>query len=530
MPDGRPLIGVAQANVRREGASAACEGCHRRSGYGISEGALQIRSITGPALFGEQAARPLDAAAVPPIARPVPVDSTDASRAAAASLRNARLAAFTGTRQRPPYDDASLARALRNGIDVTGREMDPGMPRYALDDGEMSALVAYLRTLSAQSAPGITEEQVHFATVIQPGVDATKRRAMLDILQSYIEDRNAGLRAEARRERAGLVRLGRTYREWVLHVWDLSGGSDTWGGQLEALYTRQPVFALIGGLGNTSWLPIHEFSERFKVPCVLPQTELPVVENFGYYTVYLSKGITLEAKALAKFLEVQDEPGTVIQVFRRGEPGAVAADAFRKEWKDLAGRDLQERVLEASPLKSFWQALATESPRATLILWLSPPDLAETQALTGPGSQVRAIYLSSTLTEGTRTDLAAGGDDRVRWVYPQDLPQTRETRLRPVKVWLQSKGIAPGDEKVQMNAYLAVTVTTAVMSHGMDAFSREFLLERIEHRMGNAYETSIYPHPTLGPGQRYASKGAYIVQAGGPDDRQLKALSAWIVP
>ena len=43
------------------------------------------------------------------------------------------------------------------------------------------------------------------------------------LLQKYFEDRNRGLRSEVRREQAGQVRLGRTYREWVLHVWDLNG-------------------------------------------------------------------------------------------------------------------------------------------------------------------------------------------------------------------------------------------------------------------------------------------------------------------
>ena len=81
-----------------------------------------------------------------------------------------------------------------------------------------------------------------------------------------------------------------------------------------------------------------------------------------------------------------------------------------------------------------------------------------------------------------------------------------------------------------MNAYLAATVTGMLVTHSKDTYSREFLLERMEHRLGTALELSIYPHLSLGPGQRYASKGSYIVAVDGADDRQLTPVSDWIVP
>ena len=78
---------------------------------------------------------------------------------------------FAGSRPRPAYDDASLARSIREGIDVTGRVMDAAMPRYALDAAALASLTAYLKTLSATASPGVTGAAVHFATVIQPGTD-----------------------------------------------------------------------------------------------------------------------------------------------------------------------------------------------------------------------------------------------------------------------------------------------------------------------------------------------------------------------
>ena len=164
------------------------------------------------------------------------------------------------------------------------------------------------------------------------------------------------------------------------------------------------------------------------------------------------------------------------------------------------------------------------------MLWLPPKDLVDAEVLVEPGSQVKAVYLSSTMQPEKRKGLAAESDGRVRLIYPLDLPQAREARLVTVKQWLRKKGIALADEKLQMNAYLAVSVTGEVVAHSMDTLSRDFLLERLEHMVGNSFVPTIYPRLSLGPGQRFASKGSYITQVGGAEDRQLSPVSDWIVP
>jgi hypothetical protein len=532
LPSGEPLRGVGEAEVTLAGEQAACVTCHRRSGYGSSEGPIEVRSISGPALFGDRVAPIAPGSVVAPVAAvdDAGLSPAEAARARARLLLGVRAAQFAGTRQRPPYDDATLARAIREGIDVTGRRMNPSMPRYALEPAALEALTAYLKTLSARVSPGVTADMVHFATVIQPGTDPGQRRALLEVLHAFVKDRNLGLRDQVRRERGGSNRLGRKYRDWVLHAWDLNGPSDTWAAQLEAHYRAQPVFALVSGLGNASWRPIHDFSERFEIPCIFPQTDVPVLAERDFYTVYLSRGMTLEAQALTRFLLDTDERGPVIQVYRRSEASAAGADAFRAAWTARGGAAPTDIVLDEDPGEAFWQQLARKAAGATLVLWLPSPDLEHAQALTGTGSQVKAVYLSSSLVAGPRSGLAADATGRVRLVYPQDPPALRDARLAVVKRWLRNNGIAPADEQVQMNAYLAATVTGMLMTHSQDTYSREFLLERMEHRLGTALELSIYPHLSLGPGQRYASKGSYIVAVRGADDRQLTPVSDWIVP
>jgi hypothetical protein len=537
LPSGQALQGVGPAGVVLSGRQAACATCHRRSGYGSSEGPIEVRSITGAALFGGGATAGegfrSTAAAAQLSARQMAAttrSSGELARANAMALRAARLSAFAGAKPRPDYDEATLARAIREGVDVTGQVLNVAMPRYALAPSDQEALAAYLRTLSIRFSPGVDDDAVHFATVIQPGTDPQQRRALVEVLESYLQGRNAAQRSEIRREETGVVRLRRNYREWVLHVWDLSGPSDTWTRQLEAYNARQPVFAIVSGLGDASWRPIHEFSERFELPCIFPQVELPVLDGPGYYTVYLHRGLALQAQALARYLQDTGFAGTVLQVHAGDEAGRTAADALRRAWPQDRTASLSERVVRHDPTEDDWRQIAREAGDGVVVVWLPARQLGGAQLLTGAGSRIQAIYLSASSGTPARAQNLVDPGGRVRMIFPQDLPSVREARLELARRWLQSKRIAPADETVQLNGYLAATVVGLIVSHSADTYSRDFLIERLEHRLGTANEISLYPNLSLGPGQRYASKGSYIVQISGADARSWTALSDWIVP
>ncbi len=47
----------------------------------------------------------------------------------------------------PPYTEATLRRAITQGVDAGNEPLDPLMPRWQLTDDEWEALLAYLKTL-----------------------------------------------------------------------------------------------------------------------------------------------------------------------------------------------------------------------------------------------------------------------------------------------------------------------------------------------------------------------------------------------
>jgi hypothetical protein len=52
----------------------------------------------------------------------------------------------------------------------------------------------------------------------------------------------------------------------------------------------------------------------------------------------------------------------------------------------------------------------------------------------------------------------------------------------------------------------------------------------MEDMIGLRIVTGYYPHLSLGPGRRFASKGGYIVRFATAGSKQLVADSEWMVP
>ena len=500
---GKPVRATVQKDVVLKGADAACVKCHRRSGLGGSEGQNTIRPIAGRLLFS------------PP--------QTTGRREPAG-----------GAAVRPTYTRATLARALREGIDPAGRVLDALMPRYDLSDEDIAQLQVYLDGLSATTAPGVSDREIHFSTIVTPDASSKKRSALLDVMQGFFRDKNGGTRKETRRREVGTEQMYRAFRTWVLHVWELKGAPETWGAQLEAYYRKQPVFAVIGGIGGGSWQPVHAFCEAFEVPCVFPDVDYPDVSGTGYYPIYFSRGVTLEAEVLAKHLLETDsssKSGTVVQIYRDHALGRLPAQALRAALQGKGEKTIIDYPLAAAsrmPAESLTKLAGKESP-SVLVVWLDSAELEALEWADSPPAGLSAIYVSASLSPMRPPNLPENWRSKLHMVYPFELPVTREQRLTRLNAWLRARNIPLGDERTQANAFFAATITGDAVSHLGENFSRDYFIERIEQMTQTSLSPSFYPRLSLGPGQRFASKGGYVVRFPDGAGGAPVALSDWLI-
>lgn len=522
LPGGGPVRATVQGDIEVEGTQFNCATCHRRSGFGSSEGAAFVPPVTNSFLYREKYPR-----------------GAELYRRLFQEVQPRRFRArVRDPRTRPAYTNETLVAALTEGLDPTGRELDPLMPRYRLSNDDAGHLIAYLKSLASSPVPGVSRSAIHFATVVTEGVEPEKRRAMLDVMDAYLRWKNADTRRLLRRPvRAESYQedFYGTYREWVLHVWELKGPAETWPAQLDALYRQQPVFALLGGIGEGDWQPVHDFCERSEVPCLFPQTALPVVSHEGAYNLYLTKGLTVEAEALARHLRGGAGAAgatRIVQVYRNKGGGLVLARAFGRELRARGSSDVRERVIRGAQklTPDFWKNVLEGERPSALVLWLGDEDLETLDSAQTSMATVRQIYLSYGLLKESPPRSLKSLRDKVYLTYPYALPQAETPHVYRVRAWLRSRGAKALHERIQLNTYFVLAVADHSLMKLAGNFSRDYFVETIEHETESALNPGVFPRLSLGPGQRFASKGSYIVKLSDGAQGGLEPASGWIIP
>jgi len=507
---GAQLVGTRDDGLVATGVDAACVSCHQRSGLGSVEGRLSVPPITGNYLFHSR-----------------DHDGSVSSLPYVESLHG----------NRDPYDDAKLARAIREGLDSQGRPLGYLMPRFALGDADTAALIAYLKELDVRQVPGVTDTLLHFATVITPDADPVKRAGMLDVLEHFVAEKNSfPFKPSPRMWTSGKTQYSKSMymanRHWELHVWELTGPAATWRAQLDRHLATEPVYAVLSGLAGSNWSPVHEFCEQQGIPCLFPNVESPVVAERDFYPLYFSKGVLLEAQLVARTLLGDGHPAArvVEQVYRAGDSGEAAARALTAQ---LAGRGVtvHATVLPAGAagravtLALRKAAMAEDERGRALVLWLRPADLA---TLADVPAVPETVYISGLMGGLEKTSLPAAWREHTLATYPFDPPDRRGVRAQYALGWFAFRRIQLVAPEVQADTFLACSLLADVLNRMADNFARPFLVEQLQSMLEHRLITGNYPRLSLASNQRFASKGGYVVPLRDPGGK--RAESNWIVP
>jgi Cytochrome c len=505
LSSGKPLVASRVDEMRMEGADAACVNCHQHSGLGAREGNKSVPPITARYLMHPRASRNQD----------LDLPYVEGIRA-----------------DRDPYTDATIARAVRDGLDSEGKPLGYLMPHFDLGDKDMAALTAYLKKLDRRSVPGVTDTVLHFATIITPDADPVKRKGMLNVLEHYFADKNAFLRGPSPRLLSTHIVRFKVYRRWELHVWQLTGPAKTWQKQLKRYLAREPVLAVISGLGGNNWVPVHEFCEAEALPCLFPNVEAPPANaDQDFYSLYFSKGVLLEAELIAHGILKSNSgkvPKVVQQIYRAGDSGESAARTLAAELEHQ-GIEVRNQALThgSKPGQGVSEALHEVSSGDALVLWLRPDDIAVLDKIPPP---VDAVYMSGLLGGLERTPLPAGWRDRTQLAYPVDLPQGRLINIDFALGWFRIRQIPVVDLRVQADTYLACGLLSEALSHMVDTFVRDYLVESLQDMVEHRIITGYYPRLSLATGQRFASKGGYLVKFADAQGTRLITDHSWLVP
>lgn len=497
----------------------SCMSCHLRSGLGSLEGGVLTPPTNGNVLY-----KPWNS-----------LQETAKQWMGGGSKRRymhylTRVGDFP---KRTAYTDETLADAIRDGANPEGREFLGVMPRYSFGERDMAILIAYLKSLSKDPSPGVTETTVRFATVITEEVSRKERDEMLVPLERHIQifnnrpTRQTSIR-KGTEGKGGVPQVvtARALPQMSLARWELKGSPETWREQLEDYYRKEPVFALLGGITTKEWRPVHEFSEVHAIPCLFPITDLPVVSSNNWYTLYFSKGFYQEGETAALHLARTEDPDpgrTVVQVYPDTPEGKAFASGFRDVWSESGRGPLVDKALPAGTpaTREVLEQATGKERRAVLVLWMGAEALPALDAMVGKDGGVSRIYLSASLLKGGLLTVPEKLRDRTYITYPYGLSDPAPgTGRRKGPPEITDRRI--GDKVASLRSVL-----TEVFMSWQTSFYRDYMLDIIDCSMPMV--SFPFERTSFGPGQRFASKGCYIVQLSKGDRPELVRKSDWVI-
>lgn len=182
------------------------------------------------------------------------------------------------------YNDASLAHAIRFGLDPADNEFEATMPKYRMADADMDDLIAYLKVIDAEFDPGVSGGAIRIGTVLPTeGPMAPTGNAMRGILEAYFSSINSS--------------GGLHGRHLELVVGEYGAGEMPAFWEAQDLVRSEPVFALVG-----SYLPGFEgeftsLADTEKIPHVGPSTLLGTT-GVSRYEFFLEAGLVEQAEVL----------------------------------------------------------------------------------------------------------------------------------------------------------------------------------------------------------------------------------------
>lgn len=494
-PEITALLGSGDTEV--PATAFACANCHGLVGEGTEEGGLAAPTLRWSALV------------------------------------SAHTSALT-TKERGPYTDTTLVRAIRDGLDPTGARLHPGMPHYRMTDEQASDLVAYLKKLGHDLDPGLNETTIKIGAALPlSGPLASLGQDIKDTLNASFAETN---------EQGGIYG-----RRFELVVEDSRGDVTGTSEATHKLIERDGVFALMGSFEPKGSSEANELLKQQEVPLVGPVTLSPhVTLPPNRFIFYLLPTFSNQARSLVDFISNKRKAADTVQTTAR--PGAATKTP---EQKLSAAVIYMKGEMEADALEGLRAQARLRSMELTFEQGyeaghFTPATVVEMMArkkpdyvfFFGSGSDITAcaremerVHLNAALVSSVMMlgreafDLSPETAARALLSYPSALPDKSDfaeflNAMQRRKVQLRSPAF-------QTVAYAASKILIEAVKLSTRNLSRATLISALEGLRD--YTTGVIPPISFGPNRRVGVEGSFVVGIDLTNKRYV-ALSEQLVP
>ncbi|MCP3852646.1 MAG: hypothetical protein GY694_20825 [Gammaproteobacteria bacterium] len=455
-------------NDLKSSAALACVNCHKESGLGTSESGRTIPPVSWSILGENQ-----------------PPDN------------NSRFNILQN--KRPAYNSTLLHRILTRGINSKGLRADPLMPRYELSKLQTESLLAYLKTLYAEDDPGVDEETIAIATVIDSRLPDAEKKQHREFIEGLFRMKNAATRGEIRRKKYSPIQRTpqyEAYRKWELLIWELPAETGQWEQALNKYYQDKPAFAVLSPTVRDNYAEVQQFCHAKKLPCLFPHNSEGVTGdyyNFVYRDSKRQRGDYIASK-------LRNEKNALLYLGDKGEIGSIRQGQTEIPITDQVALRALDDQFDNACVKP-----------GTLILAANNNNVREFYEMECPGGrQIEIMLLSdpSMSFQDIVGYLNSYPGSPICWVTDYGKVLRKNLRKTRVSALTRKFGMNSVNNENLAQDLFAFGLLGEALHQLAGNFSRTYLMENIEHML-NSFPNFTYFSSVSGAPYQRAIVGPY---------------------
>lgn len=413
-------------------------------------------------------------------------------------------------RAHPAFSEETLAQAISLGIDPAGNRLDPIMPRYELLPDQMAALVAYLKAIEADQAPGVSPETIHIAAVMPAGGASPASAAMQGAIAAYCAELNA---------------RGGVYNRRIEVKFIAEEQPESAVAHLEALLKDRSIFAVLATIGYAQ--DIAQLAEREQTPMIGVEDISGVNDKVRRYGFYLLPGVPAQMRVLVDYVVKSVEKPLRAAILY---PSVATADDARKAIKQQSAKHQLappiEQAYTAGSLDVSSTIASLDAKGIDTIFFLGSSDeLIELIAAANASNFHPWLLFPGSTVAPTIFDAPRKLAEKVLFsapMLPDDASKDGDFLALQQKYGLTKRHLA-----AQAVVYCAARLFAQVLKDVGRQLSHAKFLSALESVRD--FDAGVMHRIAFGPRERVGSPGAYVIGVEFTP-RRFKAVSDWLAP
>ena len=163
----------------------------------------------------------------------------------------------------------------------------------------------------------------------------------------------------------------------------------------------------------------------------------------------------------------------------------------------------------------------------TLLLWLDGEGIPVLERLADGTNRPSMVFVSSSLLKRSIWSLPEKSRGFTFITWPWRLPQDEKRFTAAANVWVKNARGPSDGKRISTRVYSLMRLVSEAMMHMGTNYYRDTFFDAVGME-GDKDEYPDYVRLSFGPGQRYASKGCYIVQLAPGPIPELSGRSDWV--